>query len=268
MGMRDRSPVPNTRRWDALNAAATIVLVVAGALVGITHGSARYGWLAVAVALTALQVLATSRVRAAQRRATRAAEQVAEDIRTSANYAISAAFTPILRLVTELFEARDDTQRAAIRAQIVTSVVYAAASSIGPDQGVRACFFVLDEDDDAAGDARPRRLRWTGQQAGRADEPRSPFVAGTESGDAAIAMVMDDSYLFCRDIEVDPPPGWDAHEHAYRTFLSVPVRGVDHATGMLTVDSLQPGDLDPDRDRPIVLVLARILAISQISAGA
>ncbi|WP_375497430.1 hypothetical protein [uncultured Jatrophihabitans sp.] len=259
--------LPTTRRWDALDAAATIALVVAGALVGITHGAARYSWLAVAVALTSLRVLAASRARAAQRRATRAAEQIAEDIRTSANYAISDAFTPILRLVTELFEAGDEVQREAIRAQIVTSVVYAAAASIGPDHGVRACFFVLDVDTDPDGDG-PRRLRWTGQQAGRADEPRSPFVAGTESGDAAIAMVMDDSYLFCRDIESDPPPGWDAHDHVYRTFLSVPVRGVDHATGMLTVDSLRPGDLDPERDKPIVLVLARILAISQISAGA
>ena len=261
--MRDRSPVPNTRRWDALNATATIALVVVGALVGIAHGAARYGWLALAVALTSAQLLSHARVRAAQRRATRSAEQLAEDIRTAANYAISDAFIPILRLVTELFEAGDELGRDTIRAQIATSVVYAAASSLGPDHGVRACFFVLDVDPRG----RPRRLRWSGQQAGRADEPRSPFVAGTESGDAAIAMVTDDSFLFCRDIRSEPPPGWDAHEHVYRTFLSVPVRGVDHATGMLSVDSLRPGDLEPERDKPVLLVLARILAISQISAG-
>ena len=141
-------------------------------------------------------------------------------------------------------------------------MLYAASASIGPDHAVRACYFALEWDD-----ARPVRLRWSGQVAGRADEPRSPFEAGTVSGDAAIAMVQDDSYLFCRDIETDPPPGWDAHDHVYRTFLSVPVRGVEHATGMLTIDSLRPGDLDAERDRPILIVLARILAISQISAG-
>jgi hypothetical protein len=248
--------------WEGLNVLATAALVVAGALVGITHGAARGWWLAGAVALTLVQLVAQARRRAAGRRATRDAAELAQSIRRQTNYAISDAFMPILRLVTELFEARTEAARDTIRRQIETSVVYAASASIGPDHGVRACFFVLDETEDG-----PQRLRWSGQQAGRADEPKSPFVAGTESGDAAIAMVLDDSFLFCRDIEVDPPPGWDAHDHVYRTFLSVPVRGADTATGMLSVDSLHPGDLEPDRDKPILTVLARILAVSQISAG-
>jgi GAF domain-containing protein len=81
-------------------------------------------------------------------------------------------------------------------------------------------------------------------------------------------MVVDDGFLFCADVERDPPPGWRVHPHVYRTFLAVPVRAADHAVGMLTVDSLTVGDLDSDRDTPVLRVLARILAISQLGSAA
>jgi hypothetical protein len=253
-----RRPAP--RVWAGIDAGSTAALVVAGALIGVTHGSARVGWVAVAAAMALTQLLAQARRRVAARRAIRDARQLADDIRTSTNYAISNAFMPILRLVTELFEAADDSTRAMIRAQIATSVVYAASSAIGPDVGVRACFFVLDP--------TSRRLAWSGLQAGRDDEPKSEFAAGTTAGDLAVSMVVEDGYLFCADVELDPPPGWHDHPHVYRTFLAVPVRAADHAVGMLTVDSLAPGDLDPDRDTPVLRVLARILAISRIGSAA
>ena len=249
------------RIWDSLNASSTVALVLTGALLGVTHGTARVAWVITAAGMAGLQVFAQARRRSVAKQATATAEQLADDIRTSTNYAISNAFTPILRLVTELFEAPDEASRALIRGQIEVSVLYAASSAIGPDVGVRACFFVLEQD--AGG---PLRLQWSGQLAGRADEPKSRFERGTPSGDAALTMVVDDHYLFVRDM-AEPPPGWDGHDHLYRTFLAVPVRAADHASGMLTVDSLAPGDLEPDRDKPVLTVLARILAISQIASA-
>ena len=39
--------------------------------------------------------------------------------------------------------------------------------------------------------------------------------------EAALDMVEQDTFAFCRDTESDPPPGWEEHPHDYRTFLAV-----------------------------------------------
>lgn len=237
------------RAWATLNYLSGAGVVVLGALGGANHGPSRVGLFAGAAVVAVIQLSA------AQRRE-RAAKDIAEETRTVTNNAISNAFTPLLGLVVAVLEATDEASREPLRAQLRTSVVYAASYAIGPDQGVRACVFGVDDPD------RPSILTWSGVHAGRADEPRSVFRAGTVRGDEAFAMLADDGFAFCADTEADPPPGWDeGHPHEYRTFLAVPVRAAGQAVGMLTVDSLTAGDLQPDRDRPILLVLARILAV-------
>lgn len=253
------SPAPPSRRpgprvWAALNYASAAAIVVLGAFGGASHGVVQWLLVAAAAGVAVLQLVA-------QQRRERAAKDIADETRTVAANAASNAFAPLLGLLVKLAEAQTPQARRVIRAQVTRSVAYAASFAIGPDQGVRSCVFLLADGG--------RQLRWTGVHAGRPDEPHSVFTAGTVRGDQALAMLADDTMVFCGDTERDPPPGWsEAHPHRYRTFLAVPVRAAGRAWGMLTVDSLTAGDLDPDRDRPILVVLAHILAISRASADA
>jgi hypothetical protein len=84
-------------------------------------------------------------------------------------------------------------------------------------------------------------------------------VEGTEDGDAAIAMVESSGHRLCTNIAVDPPPGWNDKERDYKTFISVAVVGGNTAYGMLTVDALNPGDLE-QRDVDLLTVMAGLVA--------
>jgi GAF domain-containing protein len=243
------------RWWAALNYAGGAGVIVLGASGGATHGTERVVLIACAAGVGVVQLLA-------QQRRERSTTRVAEDTRTITNNAISNAFTPMLGLVAELVGTTGAAEQERIRGLIRVSAAYAASFAIGPEQGVRACVFDVDDAE------HPTQLAWSRIHAGRGDEPRSTFVAGTVRGDTALAMISTDTFQFCRDTLAAPPPGWhEGHQHEYRTFLAVPIRAGGRALGMLTVDSLTAGDLEPDRDRPILDVLAHILAVSATRPG-
>ncbi|WP_187776143.1 GAF domain-containing protein [Antrihabitans cavernicola] len=90
---------------------------------------------------------------------------------------------------------------------------------------------------------------------------RSEFVEGTTDGNAAISMVERDDHRLCIDVVTEPPPGWNDKKRDYRTFVSVPVVAGGVAYGMLTVDALEPGDLD-ENDANVLRVLAGLLAVA------
>lgn len=252
--MPDAPSAVGPRVWTGLNYVSAAAVVVLGALGGASHGTAQVLLVAGAALVAVVQLVA-------QQRRGRAIRSVADAVRTVSANAASNAFAPLLGMLVKLAEARDPARRRELRAQITRSVAYAACYAIGPDVGVRSCVFMLAADGS--------ELRWTGVHAGRSDEPHSVFSAGTVRGDLALAMLADDGSAFSADTEARPPPGWaEGHPHMYRTFLAVPVRAAGRAWGMLTVDSLTAGDLDLERDRPILVVLAHILAVTRASADA
>lgn len=252
----------SSKFWWTVSVVAAVALIADSLSVGVTHGKGKAALIVGAILLAGVQVAVQGVREETAKEAERSREQVEEDTRRATNVAVSSTLGPILRLVLELLETDSELRRVTLRAEIVVAVVTAAVASVGPDEGVRASFFILDVDE--AGN--PIRLHWSGRMAGRADEPKSVFEAGTPTGDAAIATVVDDAILFCDDVDTNPPAGWDDHPHSYRTFLAVPVRGAELASGMLTVDALNPGDLELERDKHVLLVLARILAVSQIGS--
>jgi hypothetical protein len=252
----------SSKFWWSVSGIAAVALIADTLSVGVTHGRVKLALIFGAILLAGVQVAVQGVREETAKEAERSSEQVEKDTRRATNVAVSSTLGPILRLVLELLETDSESKRITLRAEIVVAVVTAAVASVGPDEGVRASFFILDVDQEGS----PLRLSWSGRMAGRADEPKSVFEAGTTRGDAAIGTVVEDVPLFCRDVDAYPPPGWDEHPHNYRTFLAVPVRGAAIASGMLTVDALEPGDLELERDKHILLVLARILAVSQIGS--
>jgi hypothetical protein len=132
-------------------------------------------------------------------------------------------------------------------------VVDAAAELLGPDRSRAGWFEYRDE--------RPPRLVPVAElRRGRADPQRTEFIQGTLEGDSALQLLENDTTRFCPDVDLEPPPGWSREAHSdYRTFISAGVVAGDRKFGMLTLDSLEAGDLT-DNDVYAMSLLAKVLA--------
>lgn len=242
--------------WTGL--VVTALAVGSAALLGFTDGAVRVVWLVVAVAASSV-LFAANRAHEAQRSARETeVEELAESVRVKEHVAIASSVVPLLRLVNQIHEEPDPGERGALRGQAVTGVLNACVAACGPVGEVRACWYALDVDPEGTA----RGLRYLGY-AGRADEPRVRFDTETVTGRRVLASLLADERVFIADVHATRPPGWSAHEVAserYAAFLAVPVRGERQVHGMLTIDSRHAGVLVAERDEPLVLVLARVLA--------
>ncbi|WP_448062843.1 GAF domain-containing protein [Cellulomonas hominis] len=117
------------------------------------------------------------------------------------------------------------------------------AVGLTPAEKVRATYFKRVEHPESVPAFEPDAT------AGRGDPPQSVFrrdptdVEGWPVWESAEA----DRPRFCRDVQSEPPPGWDVTKvRKYRTFITVPVRSGDDLVGLLTVNAPKPGDLSED----------------------
>ncbi|TIC81933.1 GAF domain-containing protein [Nocardioides sp. GY 10127] len=209
-------------------------------------------WLVAAqIAATAMAFLVPQvrQIQARRREASSAQRELAA--RTETRAAMNDVLDPILRQLGRISSEQLEPARKELIAATVPFVLHAASNLIGPDRS-RACWFELTDEDSA---------RLVPQQhAGRSGSPRTTFAEGTAAGDAAIGMVLNGENRLCEDIDADPPPGWDnGKTRDYKTFISVSVAAGDTAYGMLTLDALEPGDLNND-DLHLLSLMAAALA--------
>ena len=205
--------------------------------------------------LTALAVGLPLRAEHNARVRARTAEQIAEDASARIQLVLNDALEPLAYLIGQITDRRSWTrgrELVELQGQAKAVVLSAAAEVLGADR-LRACFFAFV-------DERPARLVPAGFQ-GRAEQPRTTFVAGTELGDFALDMLDRREDLFCADTRAESPPGWEPGGHAYRTFIAVPVATEARKFGILTVDGLDVGDLT-EADVAAVRVLGRLLAVA------
>ena len=179
------------------------------------------------------------------------AEGKEEDALVRAHVRLNDAIDPLATQLGVLARTRGPAERGAVRAKIQTLALVSAARVIGPER-TRACFFRLESDDTGN-----RRLEPVESQ-GRAGAVSAVFEEGTPRGDAALNVVLNDGFIFCRDVVADPPPGGIPETASYKTFISVAVYAKRLALGMLTVDSIKAGDLR-DIDLQTLRVMANLL---------
>lgn len=242
--------------WVGLGATAGTV--AAAALIGTTHGAAKVVWVAAAVAAALAQFAANRSAQAEHEAQVATADAILTRARTEAHVAVGAALVPLLRLVAQVHEEPDDDERHALRRTAVVAVLAAVAASLGPVGEIRACWFVLDIS--PAGELRGLRYDVA---SGRSDEPRLRFDASTPVGRDVMRMVLADGRAFVADLDRGRPPAWSPQDRptgSYTSFLAVPVRTERQVHGMLSVDAAHPGSLDLERDEPLVLTFARVLA--------
>lgn len=191
------------------------------------------------------------------KRAERSAEERETRVRIESRVEMNQALDPIVRKLGELSVAARKTDRNSIRAQVMSLAVSAASQIVCPKPDVRACFFEFQE-------GSPKKLVPTEHHVGRIGTTRSTFIEGTPDGDAAIGMVESNGDRLCRDVQEEPPPGWNSKKRDYRSFISVAVVAGDTAYGMLTVDAPESGSLTVD-DVNVLRVLAGLLAAAMDS---
>lgn len=228
---------------------------VGSALRAQTSGSASLVWLAVSVlgaVVSGMTVLVVNLVRGRRDLSARQSQRVAYD----------DALDPLVQSLAKLVDL-DEHRRAAARGEFVRQVLVSACQLLRRDGSrVRASYYAAEAGE---GDAVWRSV----QSTGRSGAPTTTFTPGTAAGDAVVTMLREGEPRLCRDVRVDPPPGWESKEHDYRTFITVPARtkapGAREAAsyGFLTVDAPQPGDLTHD-DVPLVRLLATLLAVATV----
>ncbi len=235
------SPDKEPRDGPWLLAAGLAVVGSPAAAVAAQRADGWHVW-----GLVALQLLLTLTAfaipQALSQRAKRgeaSAEQREIEVRTDTRVTINDALDPVLRILVDVSAERSKPAREQLIAQAIPFVLNAASNLIGTDRS-RACWFELT-------DGEPPTLV-PKLAAGRSGSPTTTFAPGNPAGDAAVGMVLRGENLLCRDIDDEPPPGWDVtKERDYKTFISISVTSTDTAYG--DADARRLGGGSPDQRR-------------------
>jgi hypothetical protein len=278
--MTHGTSVSSTVRWwkklDLFDWATAPVTVLAGSVAlwfsflnKTSTGQIRWWFAGPQIALTviAATVPVVNAIRAKLRESQAEEREIAA--RTQARLQVNRALDPIvrrladgagaLRSVIRLLPGRQ--RRRGLREQVLSIVVNAAAGAIGPEGESRSCYLTLKA-------GRERELVPTVHFAGRMGATQTVFSDRSVNGKFVIDKMIANEYVFCEDIDREPPPGLDnatIQTLDYRTFISVPVIARDTIYGMLTVDAPTPKDLS-QRDVNLMKVMAGLVAVAMALA--
>lgn len=98
--------------------------------------------------------------------------------------------------------------------------------------------------------------------AGR--RPRSgPFVADSPRGEAALRFISEGQSYISKNVDKDPPAGWQGTTSGYQSFMSCPVvSSANDGLGMVTVDFQDPTPLT-EGDEAIMQIFAGHIAVAR-----
>jgi hypothetical protein len=213
-------------------------------------GGLRWWFAGPQVALTllaaAVPVATAIRAKLREKRAQEREEAARQEVLLRTNKTLD----PIVRVIAKAIATGN---LSGLREQVLWLVLIATRETIGSRDKTRVCFF-----DYVA--VPSERVVPTGFYVG-GKEPRTEFVKGTVAGDHVIGMIRKNEPFTCEDIAKEAPPGWGDKVRAYQAFVSAPVAVGTVAYGLLSIDTLEVGDLKK-RDEFPLMVLAGVLAVA------
>jgi ABC-type amino acid transport substrate-binding protein len=252
--------LPLQWRWLLpITVSASVTAWLVSVSSGEVHGAGRVPLLAAGALFTATAagVPLWQQRRAAQARADAIAS--AQTARAQMRIAMEDALEPFTALLLQLAITRG-TERTRLRGEAIqlalTSIaqlsVFAGPEEPSRPRRVRVCLFLLNP-------GPPRQLM-PSSFAGRSGAPTVSFDATTRAGQAML-RILDDGWVLVDDTDMRVVPWWD-EEHTYKTYAAGPVPGPDATpVGLLTVDSLVPGDLT-GLDLPLLRLIAHLLSLA------
>jgi ABC-type amino acid transport substrate-binding protein len=252
--------LPLQWRWLLpITVSASVTAWLVSVSSGEVHGAGRVPLLAAGALFTATAagVPLWQQRRAAQARADAIAS--AQTARAQMRIAMEDALEPFTGLLLQLAITRG-TERTRLRGEAIqlalTSIaqlsVFAGPEEPSRPRRVRVCLFLLNP-------GPPRQLI-PSSFAGRSGAPTVSFDATTRAGQAML-RILDDGWVLVDDTDMRVVPWWD-EEHTYKTYAAGPVPGPEATpVGLLTVDSLVPGDLT-GLDLPLLRLIAHLLSLA------
>jgi hypothetical protein len=230
-----------------------------GVISGGVEGKAR---IALMVAGAVCATLASGVPLWQQARAARARDDAvaaAQSARAAMRIAMEDALDPFAALLRQLATAKGQ-ERARLRGESVqlalTSIAQLTAFG-GPDgddrpRRVRVCFFALEP-------GPPRRMM-PQSYAGRAGAPTVIFDETTRAGQFLL-RVAEGGWIIVDDTGEQRTAIWWDEDREHRTFAAGPVPGDGEPAGVITIDALEPGELN-DLDLPLVRLIAHLLSLA------
>ncbi|MFD6287731.1 hypothetical protein [Streptomyces sp. NPDC060205] len=233
------------RHRNTVVAALLNVLAYTGAAV-----AGRYEWLFwIAVAAG---VLATFGLVLTASQNVLVGKKLAETAANAQRRLLQEMLVPIIEVLGEIAVAATPDQRRGLQERMKHAVI-TAARAVGPADS-RACFL------DVEGAPGARTLRCSpGMWVGRQDTPRTVYSEGSPRGDRLLRHMDNRSPLFVEDLDREADV-MQPDNNKYKTFIAAAVApACNHqAFGILSIDSLNPGDLTTE-DEKIIEVLGQLL---------
>lgn len=232
-----------TRRGKWWIGSATAAFLTVGAYVAqVELGQDLPAWahlsiLAFGAFSALLAFLLPLRQAAAARERERQTEQVATDAVTEYRVRHHAVMMPIARMAGGIVNLRQGQKKRNLEERLQQLIVDLVSENIGRGN-TRACFFEYIS-------GPPRQFVCDGvhKGKGRADVPRDRFSEGTDRGEAALRLVAEKETKFIPNVDEDRVPAYIRENADYKTIITSPVLAGDKVIGLLTVDSVEPGDL-------------------------
>lgn len=183
------------------------------------------------------------------------AEEAADTARLETQTEFQDSLMPTAAILSAIAGEQTVERRRELKSALIRVIVSRAAREIGPNR-TRACYFQFDQ-------GSPKSLTCHDVWEGRGTRPSDPYTEATQLGRIALTMVARRESSFRPNLEVEAPEDWP-REREYKTFAAVTVAAKAQLFGMLTIDSLEPGDLSDD-DVPQMQLLADLLAVGLTS---
>lgn len=252
--------IPTQWRWLVpVVVVASVVAWVAGVQSGVADGGGRTALMIVGALFTGVAAGVPLWVQGRTARSRADAVASAEAARASMRIAMEDALDPFVALLLQSAGARG-TERTRLRGEAIQLALTTLAQQsryTEPDETegrrIRACLFTLE--------AGPPRRLVPQSYAGRLGRPTVVFDETTRAGQMMLRTVDDDWVIVESTLEQRTTPWWD-EQHEYRSYVAGPVPGPDgRPVGLLTLDALEPGDLE-GVDLPLVRLIAHLLSLA------
>lgn len=208
--------------------------------------------------VTMLAVLLAARQTWAEVRAREDAEQLAKTAVANYQLALRSILLPLTdifdRIVTAPNEAGRMEAKGAMKQAVVNSVV-----QFTDVPRARSCYFDHER-------SRKKARLVCRIYAGRPSRPRTEFSSADPNHAEVFQLLENRQSELIKSADVENPPRFPLDRDC-KTYISVPVATSAEIFGLLTLDALHAGELEPQHEKEMLLLLAQLLGIALGSDG-
>jgi len=188
-------------------------------------------------------------------KATAELQEQLDSARVDSAVALGQYLDTIIETIADL-SCMADSEAKTRKVSQITSAICETASSLTSPPEPRCTWFRPDMNDELYAD----QVNHPNKPSTRRFKPRSP------AHKEITRLAENAQHHYFENLALKGPPGLSA-DRSYQTYIGVPVIAGTEWFGWLTVDSRNAGDFIPQRDVPIMWVLARLLATTRVLAG-